>query len=156
MTALGEKKRLKRLVDHSLGLEVVIVNAPVVRVRGEWTLNVNRNVYREVVLRHLVREPRRMTGDQVAFVRKFFGMTSRAFAGRLGVKHTAVLKWESRKEQPTDMAWTTEKEIRMSILDTVEKSATRFREIWRALGAMEDEKGHAAGEIQIDGSDLAA
>lgn len=127
-----------------------------VRIRGEWTLNVNRNAYREAVMYHLVREPRRMTGDQVAFVRKCFGMTSRAFAARLGVKHTAVLKWESRRDHATEMAWTTEKEIRMSILDTVEKSATKFREIWRALAAMNNEDGREGGEIQIDGTDLAA
>ena len=88
----------------------------------------------------LARKPTRLTGDEVKFARKFFEMTTRAFAERFSFKHAAVIKWESKGEYFTQMAWSSEKAIRLFILDELTKDASEFRSLYRSLKeiAMED------------------
>ena len=96
-----EKKIRKKYMDDSLGFRVVLLNAPFVKVRGQWALHVNYNVYQRAILHLLAQKPVRLTGCEVQFVRKFFELTVRAFAERFSVKHPAVLKWESKGDAPT-------------------------------------------------------
>jgi len=38
-----EKKIQKKFVDQSLGFPVMLLNAPLVKVRGQWALHINYN-----------------------------------------------------------------------------------------------------------------
>lgn len=149
-----ERKIQQRLTDRSLGLDVIITNAPMIKVMGKWALALNQNDYRNAVLKVVAGLPHRLTGDHIRFIRKCFSLTSRDFAKHLGVKHTAVLKWESKSGRATGMAWTTEKEIRMSVFDSLDTSAKRFRDAWRGLKVMPEKT--ASKGIEIDGKNSAA
>ncbi len=148
-----EKKIQKKYMDHSLGFPVVLKNAPLIRVRGEWALHVNYNEYQKLILNLLAHKPTRLTGDEVKFARKFFEMTVRAFAERFSVKHPAVLKWEKKGATFTQMAWSTEKDIRLFILDELKESATELRSLYRSLKNVASEAGDP---VMINGKDLAA
>src|SRR5687767_9637011 len=113
----AERKIRKKYIDHSLGFPITLVNAPMIKLRGQWCLSVNYNEYQRLVLRLLAYKPARLTGHEVQFIRKYFAMTIRAFAARFSVRHPGVIKWEAKKNAPTLMAWSAEKDIRMFLLD---------------------------------------
>lgn len=148
-----QTKTQKKYVDESLGFQVVLLNAPMLKVRGEWALHVNYNEYQRVVLKLLAHKPSRLTGSEVSFIRKYFEMTARSFADRFSVKHTAVLKWEKQYDKATNMTWSTEKDIRLFILDELEKKATALRELYHFL--QEVAQGPSK-PLVVDGDDLAA
>ncbi len=60
-------------------------------------------------------------------------MTVRFFAERFSVKHPAVIKWEKTEKLLTQMAWSTEKDIRLFILDELENKSSELRDLYRAL-----------------------
>lgn len=148
-----QTKTHKKYIDHSLGFPVVLLNAPMIKVRGEWALHVNYKEYQETVLRVLAHKPSRLTGHEIQFVRKYFTMTVRAFADQFSIKHTAVLKWEKNGDSPTKMTWSTEKDIRLFVLDELEKQATEFRKLYRSLREVAEE---TTEPITVDGKNIAA
>ena len=143
----------KKYIDHSLGFPVVILNAPMIKVRGEWTLNINYNRYQEAVLNLLAHKSFKLTGSEVQFIRKHFRMTVREFSNRFSIKHPAVIKWEKTKDNATKMAWSTEKDIRLFILDELKKRVTDFHKLYKAL---KEEAEESAKLIKIDAGDVAA
>ena len=143
----------KRYTDHSLGFPVILLNAPMVKVRGEWALNINYNRYQEAVLNLLAYKPAKLTGSEIQFIRKHFQMTVREFASRFSIKHPAVIKWEKTEDDPTKMAWTTEKDIRLFILDELNKRATELHRLYKTL---KEEVAETSKPIKIDAEEMAA
>ena len=132
---------------------MVFLNAPLIKVRGQWALHVNYNDYQKAILNILAHKPTRLTGDEVKFARKYFERTIRAFAERFSVKHPAVMKWENKGEDFTQMAWSTEKDIRLFILDELKENASEFRSLYRSLKEIATEE---PDPVIIDGENFAA
>jgi putative zinc finger/helix-turn-helix YgiT family protein len=63
----------------------------------------------------LARKPQRLMPEEIRFLRKHLGLSSREFARKMGVDHTTVSKWE-RRDQPQDMGRTTERLLRLLVL----------------------------------------
>lgn len=143
----------KKYTDHSLGFPVILLNAPMVQTRGEWALNINYNRYQEVVLNLLAYKPAKLTGSEVQFIRKHFQMTVRDFAERFSIKHPAVIKWEKTKDKSTKMAWTTEKDIRLFILDELNRRAIELHKLYKALV---EEAVEPKNPIRVDAEEIAA
>jgi DNA-binding transcriptional regulator YiaG len=148
-----QTKIQKKYTDQSLGFPVVLLNAPMIKVRGEWALHVNYNEYQKAVLKLIAHKPSRLTGSEISFIRKYFEMTARSFADRFSVKHSAVLKWEKQYDKGTNMTWSTEKDIRLFILDELEKKAAALRELYHFL---EDVAQGPSEPIVLYGDTLAA
>lgn len=148
-----ETKMQKIYTDYSLGFPVIILNAPLVKTRGEWALNVNYNKYQDMALTLLAHKFTRLTGNEIQFIRKYFQMTYREFASRFSVKHPAVIKWEKKADYCTDMAWTTEKDIRLFIIDHISKKAEDLRKLYRTLN---EEGKSTVKPIEIDSKKIAA
>lgn len=148
-----QTKIQKKFIDYSLGFPIIILNAPMVKARGAWALNVNYNKYQEAVLSLLTYKPAKLTGNEVQFIRKYFQMTIRAFAERFSIKHSAVIKWEKKEDNATKMAWTTEKDIRLFIMDELKKRATELQKLYRNLKEEVEEKNKP---LKIDMEDIAA
>jgi hypothetical protein len=148
-----EKKVQKKYIDNSLGFPVVLLNAPLIKVRGQWALHINYVDYQKTILNLLAHKPARLTGDEVQFIRKFFELTVRAFAERFSVKHPAVLKWESKGSEPTHMGWSTEKDIRLFILDELKEKASELHSLYRSLRGVVEESQDL---LVINGQSLAA
>ncbi len=147
------EKIQKKYIDHSMGFPVVILNAPLVKVRGIWSLNINYNKYQLAVLILLANKPSKLTGDEQKFIRKYFQMTLQTFAQRFSVKHSAVLKWEKKANKITAMSWNTEKDIRLFIIDQILKKSTELQKLYRVL---DKELGVSDKPIQVDSHKIAA
>ena len=148
-----EKKVQKKYADESLGFPVILLNAPMIKVRNEWALHVNYNNYQRTVLDMLAHKSSRLTGSEVQFIRKFFAKTVRAFADRFSVKHPAVLKWEKKGNGATQMAWSTEKDIRLFILDELQKKSAEIRDLYRSLRDVAED---ASEPVVVAGDEIAA
>ena len=148
-----DRKIQKKYVDNALGFPVVLLNAPMLKVRGEWALHVNYNGYQRAVLLLLAHKPARLTGNEVHFVRAHFELTVRAFAKVFSVKHPAVLKWEAKGNKPTRMSWSTEKDIRLFVLDKLDEKDSELRELYRSL---REAAPTSLDPIVINGRDIAA
>lgn len=129
----AKTKIQKKYIDYSLGFPIVLLNAPMIKVRGEWVLKINYNDFQNNVLSFLARKNSKLTGDELQFIRKHFQMTTRKFGKRFSVKHTAVIKWAKAAREITNMSWTTEKDIRLFILDELKNGARDFQKLYREL-----------------------
>jgi hypothetical protein len=148
-----ETKIQKIYTDSSLGFPVIILNALLVKTRGVWALNINYNRYQDMALILLANKMSRLTGSEVQFIRKYFQMTYREFAERFAVKHPAVIKWGKKEDRCTEMAWTTEKDIRLFIIDHLSKKAEDLRKLYRTLN---EEAKAVVKPIKIDSKKIAA
>jgi len=78
--------------------------------------NIDSDVLRRLTLLELIISEKSLTGSQVRFIRQSTNHTLRSFGELLGVKNTAVCKWESKKDKATEMSYTTEVVMRMKTL----------------------------------------
>ena len=148
-----EKKVQKTFLDEGFGFTVRLHNVPMIKIRGEWTPNINYNQLAKVVLLALCHKPARLTGAEVRFVRQQLDMTLQAFAERFCVSHPAVIKWEKTGGNPTSMAWTTEKDLRLFILS---KFTMKPIEIAKLYTELEKERAERGSAVEVDAKKMVA
>lgn len=123
----------KSYLYEGLGFPVHLTNVPLVEIRGEFTLNIDFNKLQKVVLLHLIHKKTPLTGNEVKFIRKYFSLTTTAFAHLFGYSHSAVLKWENQGDAIARIAPTTEICLRLYILNFLEKDALDFKELYNEI-----------------------
>lgn len=128
-----ETKILHEYVDRGFGFPVVLVDVPMVKLRGRWTPRINFNSLAKEVLHCLAGLDGRLSGSQVKFIRLHFEMTLQVFASRFGVTHVAVLKWEKAGAKPTGMSWSTEKDIRLFVSQKLSVKSEEFLAVYNRL-----------------------
>ncbi len=128
--ATASTKIKKKFAYHGAGYEVTLRDVPMIRIDGEWVLNINPNNVDRLIFNDLPHSESRLTGNQVRFIREFSDMTYVAFAERFGVSHPAVKKWENAEDQPTNMAWSTEKDIRLFVLSQSNPDGDTFQKCY--------------------------
>ncbi|OUR94189.1 hypothetical protein A9Q84_17965 [Halobacteriovorax marinus] len=120
---MSEKKIQKMYTDNGFGFPIQIVNAPLIKVRGTWSLDLNFEKYERAVLKALAHKPSRLTGYEIKFIRNHFELNLKSFGERFGnVAHSAVIKWEKFADEPTNMNWACEKDIRLFIINEIKPS----------------------------------
>lgn len=127
------RKIQKRFVDHGCGFPVVLRNVPMIRVRGVWTPDIDYQELNEVVLLALAHKPTRLTGNQIKFIRHFFGLTLVEFGEYFDVSHPAVLKWENAGDEPPSIKWSLERDLRLFIMDRLDVAPQNLGELYRIL-----------------------
>src|SRR5438046_1691607 len=126
-----DRKIQKEYIDRGFGFPVHLLDVPMAKIRGEWTLDINFNRYEIVVLLALANKEERLSGNEIHFIRQHFKMTLEKFGRRFAVSHPAVKKWGATGNKPTEMMWATEKDIRLFILDQLEQKATVILETYK-------------------------
>lgn len=129
----NQRRIQKKHVYKGFGFPVVFQNVPLIKVRDIWTPDVDYNKITRLLLIALSQKPKRLTGHEVRFIRHAFKMTLEAFAERFSVSHPAVKKWEDCDNHPTFMSWTTEKDIRLLILENLKVKPVKFVKVYIKL-----------------------
>lgn len=150
---MTETKTQKTFTDHGFGFPVKLQNVPMIKVRGKWTPNIDYNALAEVVLKTLCEKPVKVTGNEVRFIRQVFEMTLQQFAKRFTVSHAAVIKWENTGDEPTNMSWPTEKDLRLFILSRLNSRPTQMVILYNEL---EEHKPAKKRIIKVDLDNSAA
>jgi len=141
-------KVIRKYVEDGNGFPIVLRNVTMRWLQGDWVANINYNWLFEETALFLARKPARLTGAEVRFLRNYYGMTYQQFGDMFGVAPQAVMKWEKTGAQPTRMAWTTEKDLRLTILERAKVSRSAFLDAFRAL--REAPKAAQAAPLTLD------
>ena len=148
-----EKKIQTKFIDYGLGFPVTLLDVPMVKFRGHWTPRIKYSVYHKDILLQLSRLDSRLTGAHVRFIRTYFEMTLQEFAKRFVVTHPAVIKWEGMGQKPTGMNWSTEKDIRLFIMDELKVSPKKFQSSYQKLEKVTKKR---AVKLEVAGEKIAA
>ncbi len=147
---MANKKIKKSHLDLGFGFPVLILNAPFKQIRGEWVLDVDFNKLERIVLESLAKKPSRLTGNEIKFIRNYFEMDLKAFGKRFGdVAHSAVIKWEKSQDEFTNMNWSTEKDIRLFIIEKLQPRS--LRKVYLILEKVAARKPH---KVKVDTEQL--
>jgi DNA-binding transcriptional regulator YiaG len=126
-----KKNIAAEFIYDGLGFPVILLNVPLVNVRGIQIPNINYNVLQKNVLLALSHKLQPLTGNEIRFIRQYFEMTYTEFANRFGVTHPSVIHWEKAKDNFAKIQPATELCIRLTILDAIHAKDKLFREIFR-------------------------
>jgi hypothetical protein len=130
---VADSKIRKRFEDHGCGFPVILENVPMIKVRGVWTPDVDYDKLHEAVLRALANCEVRLTGNQIRFIRHYFGFTLAAFGDYFDVSHSAVIKWENAGDEMPSVKWPVERDLRLFILDRLQESPKEIGKLYRRL-----------------------
>lgn len=85
------------MVYNGFGFPITLIDAPIRKILGEEVLDIDMNKLQIAVLKMLIFKITPLTGEQLRFIRKFFGMSTTEFAKKFGVTHPTILKWEKNQ-----------------------------------------------------------
>src|SRR5262245_40448232 len=111
------KKMVMQFEYDGLGFPIMLLNCPLVRVRGIIVPDIDYNQLQRNVLLALCQKPCSLTGNEIRFFRQYLQMTYTEFANAFGVTHASVIHWEKSKNLSAKIQPTTELCIRLYILD---------------------------------------
>ena len=105
---------MANVIYEELGFPILLVDPPMVTMRGHEVPDVNLRALQEAVFRMLVVKPARLTGAEVRFIRKHLRLRQADLAEVLNrANHTVVSQWESRGDGPAGMDYNTEVVLRI-------------------------------------------
>ena len=105
---------MANVLFKELGFPVLLVDPPMVEVRGELVPDVNLRHLQDAAFRLLVAKPGRLTGSEVRFIRKYLRMRQADLARVLNMaNHSVVSQWESHGDDPAGMDYNTEVLLRI-------------------------------------------
>jgi DNA-binding XRE family transcriptional regulator len=93
----SKEKKTKTFVYKGLGFPITLVNTPMIKVVGEWVIDIDMTRLQLTVLRALVFKQGKLAKAELQFIRKFLSMTTTEFGKAFGVSHSAVSQWENGK-----------------------------------------------------------
>jgi DNA-binding transcriptional regulator YiaG len=120
-------------VDYGFGIPVVLHNVRIVDWHGEEVPEIDYARVEQLLVNAMPYKPTRFTGDDIHFIRQTFTMTLDEFGKRFDVTGPAVKKWESKRQAPTGMNWSTEKDIRLFMARENAITPTKFQRLYESL-----------------------
>ena len=131
------KKSVGQFEYDGLGFPIMLLNFPLINVRGVQVPDIDYNQLQRNVLLALCRKSLPLTGNEVRFIRQYLQMTYIQFANRFGVTHPSVIHWEKSKNSFAKITPTTELCIRLCILDVLHAKDKLFRDTFRNFNYLE-------------------
>lgn len=113
------KKIVKTYIYEGLGFPIELKNIEMIFVRGEYAPKIDVESIAEKAAKNLILQQPKLTGNQIKFIRSYFSLSLREFSKIVNESHTAIRKWESFKNKPTNMDPNIEARIRVYIYDKV-------------------------------------
>ena len=134
---MKDHKIEKKFVYDGLGFPVILYDVPMIKIRGKWALDINMNNLQRTVLLSLAYHPFDLTGDHIRYIRSWLRLSYEKFAALFGITHPAVMKWEKAKDRSAKISVSTQREIRLHVLDNILKNDCEFRNAYRKIQSVE-------------------
>lgn len=129
-----KKQKIEKVITYEgLGFPVILRNVPMIELRGIWTLDVNLNQLQKAVVLALAHNPSDLTGNQIRFIRNWLHLNQSEFGKLLGVTHPAVVKWEKTANNSSKMTLSTQRDLRLWLLDQVLTRDDDFRKAFKII-----------------------
>lgn len=108
---------IKNFKWDGFGFPVIFDRLPAVKLRGELVPDVDFHQFAKPLIEYIcANQEIPLSGNQVKFIRHYFGMSLREFANFLNVKHQSVMRWEGKKQSAARIDVNTEIIMRIKIL----------------------------------------
>jgi transcriptional regulator with XRE-family HTH domain len=130
---MKNQKIEKEIIYDGLGFPVILHNVPMIELRGVWSLDIDFNILQKVVLLALAHHPADLTGNQIRFIRTWLGLTQIEFGKLFGVTHPAIVKWEKTENKTAKMNLSTQRDLRMWLLDQLLTKDDDFRKAFKIV-----------------------
>jgi hypothetical protein len=102
------------MIFNELGFPVLLVNVPLVEVRGHLVPDVNMKALQASAFAMLVTKPARLTAPRYGSSASTSGFGRRTWPRCSNMaNHSVVSQWESREDEPTGMDYNTEVLLRL-------------------------------------------
>lgn len=113
------KKLMKTHTYDGFGFPIELHNVEMIMVNGEYAPKIDIRSLADKVIKNLVLQKTKLTGNQIKFIRIYFSKSLREFGKIVNESHTAVQKWEYFKNKSTNMDPNIEARIRLFIYDKI-------------------------------------
>lgn len=90
-------KKRESFIYEGFGFPVRLVKAPFKKVGGEWIFDFNMDRLQKAILKKLAIKPSAITGKELRFIIRYFGMSDTDFGQIFGVTPATVVKWKKTK-----------------------------------------------------------
>lgn len=138
------------ILTMELGFPILLVNPPMIEVRGERVPDINLRALQEAAFRLLVVKPGRLTGAEVRFIRKHLRMRQADLALVLNMaNHSVVSQWEGREDDPAGMDYNTEVLLRIWMAAKVGQ-ADRLLELLEQLKNLSPEASREPLHVSLE------
>jgi len=114
-----KKKRLKNYIYTGFGFPVKLHDVEMIMFEGEWHPKIDVRKIAEGIMKSLILQKERLTGNQIKFIRNYFSMSLRQFAKVVNESHAAIKKWEDFGDDITNMDKNIEIMLRLHIYNHV-------------------------------------
>lgn len=115
-----KKKTLPKYTYEGLGFPIELIDVEMVHFEGEWLPKIDVRKVADAVIKLIPFQDERLTGNQIHFIRTYFGMSLRKFAVEVVKEsHMAVSKWEKFGDKSTNMDANIEIMLRLYIYEKV-------------------------------------
>ena len=126
---MSERKK-RTLIYKGLGFPIKLIDVPSKKMFGDWVLDIDLTELQLIVLKALVHKPKRLTKDELRFIRHFLEMTTTRFGKIFGVTHSAVVQWENGKR---NLSPAIELCIRLYALDHLKVKDKEFKMLYNEI-----------------------
>lgn len=140
------------MIYRGLGFPIRMTNVPMIKVHGEWAMDISFKKLMLAVLEDLLKKPTLLNGSEMKFIRKYLELTTTEFGKLLGVSHAAVVKWENETNQ---QSLSTDVFIRLLVTDRMKRSPKIFRDTFNIARKTIMEGEDQAEPIEIDALQIA-
>jgi len=127
------EKKIETFTYTDLGFPIELIDAPTIKILGEWVLDINLNVLQKEVLKMLLYKSTPLQASEFRFIRKHFEMTTTTFGKVFGVSHAAIIKWEGGQlpSPPMDVY------IRMYVMNRLNAKNEDFGKLFHEVSMVE-------------------
>lgn len=120
------KKILKNYSYLGFGFPVELHDVEMIKIEGKWVPKLDLRKISHAVVKSLVLQKTKLTGNQIRFIRSYFSMSLRDFSKVVNESHAAVKKWEDFLDAPTSMDINIEVMLRLYLYKrTMEKTGLK-------------------------------
>ena len=124
-------KIAKKFEYDGLGFPIMLLNVPMVNIRGIEVPDIDYNILQRTVLFQLCQKAVPLSGNEVRFIRQYLELNYTEFAKTFGVTHASVIHWEAAKNNRAKITPSLEICIRLHILDSLKADNKIFRKTFR-------------------------
>ena len=146
-------KKKRTIIYNGLGFPITLIDAPIRTVAGEEVLDIDMNKLQITVLKLLIFKTTPLTGEQLRFIRKFFGMSTTEFAKKFGMTHPTILKWEKNQNAINPA---TDFYIRLCVLQQIQEGDLKRLCVEVTAEMLAAHKADKEATIEIDQHQLIA
>lgn len=144
---IRERKTIKKMVYKGLGFPITMLNVPMVKIQGQWAMDISYKKLFNIVLEDLINKPALLDAAEIKFIRKYLEMTTTQFAELLGVTHPAVLNWEKERSH---QSLSTDVFIRLFLADHLKQNDKVFRNTFNIIRTKLAQGTFEPEQISID------